>query len=70
MQNLSLYMQLVMPKMSQQLAIAALASTLSLAALALSAPALHSPAGGGESLLPSIAQMPAVQLPALPTIVR
>ena len=60
-------MQLVM-KMSNQLAVAALASTLSLAALALSAPALHASGHSGQSPVPSRAQMPTAPLPALPTI--
>lgn len=61
-------MQLVMPRMSQQLAIAAFASTLSLTALALSSSGLGGVESGVDGVLPAIAQMPTAQLPALPAI--
>lgn len=58
----------LMPKMSPQLATAAFASTLSLDALALSAPGLGDARATGSGLLPANAHMPTAQFPALPAI--
>jgi hypothetical protein len=50
------------------LAIAAIASTLSLAVLALSADGLSGGARPGETLVPSLVQLPEAPLPTLPAI--
>ncbi len=59
-------MQLVMPKMSSQLTLAAAASTLALAAFALSSPSIGRDAHGAASMVPAVAEMPApLSLPSL-----
>ena len=57
-----------MRNMSRQLAIAALASVLSLTALALSADGLGARGHSAESVIPALGHMPDTQLPALPAI--
>lgn len=52
-------MKPVMRKMSSQLMVAAVASTLAMASLALGSPALHSDGGNGAGALPSISGLPA-----------
>lgn len=61
-------MKPAMPNMSQQLAMAALASTLSLGALALSSEGLGGRGRSGEHPVPSLVQIPEAPLPTLPAI--
>lgn len=60
-----------MPRMSTQLTIAAAASTLALAALAINAPGHHAAAAGDGTVLPAVAEVAAPwSLPVLPALLR
>lgn len=48
-----------MTKMSRKLVLSAAASTLAMAALALSSPAVRHDATGGASPIPALAELPA-----------
>ena len=50
----------LMPKMSSQLTFAAAASTLALVALAIGSPRIERDARGAASLVPAVAEMPAL----------
>jgi hypothetical protein len=61
-------MKPVMRKMSSQLIVSAVASTLAMAAFALTAPAAEHGARSGASMVPVMAELPAP--PALPSLLR
>ena len=59
-------MKPIMRKMSSQLIVSAVASTLAMAALALTAPAVEHELPSGASMVPVMAELPApTSLPAL-----
>lgn len=59
MQHASPYLKPVMTKMSRKLILSAAASTLAMAALALSSPAVRHDANNGASPIPAVAELPA-----------